>query len=601
MRFQPLAIGLLASASLSPVLGCPYLEAQAANAANAEQARDIPDSHPTVRVSARSDKASGDKKGVFFHNRIAPVTQHLYIANSDATDERLLLGNLSSHIDYHASFSPDGEWIVFTSEHNGDGNADLYRIRPNGTDLEELIVTPSIEDSGVISPDGKLLAYVFSANGHKANIWVMNLETKEQWNLTDTTETKSDSNSPSGNFNGSHFSSDRNTNWYLGNATGWEHIQETSIYAIRPNGSDFLTVANRTGYALGSPKWSYDGSRIPTISGSSDIVSVYFATGKDRQVHASVSGYAINPPYVSSDGNIGYLVKSGSYEGINYTTYDSVFQKDDWHIRQDGKSLYSWDDDWEYRFMDMMPQLNNATGMLTLSQKQNGNTAIVKQKPDGSDYSVVFDPYEDGQVNAYGIATGNAGLQQPSWSGDGEWLTFSTGWWFQNRTTDQGWVYRVRGNGSNYEKLTGDIAEELNAGFSSFSPNDKKIVYRIMGPVRRGLRVLDLETRTLHNLTDKWDNMPGWSPDGEKIVFTRRNNWTEAVDEITPYDPYDVWTIRPNGTDVTRLTTALGNDGHAVWSNDGKILFSTSRYGFRGESANYDNTFQPYGCYGHGK
>lgn len=133
------------------------------------------------------------------------------------------------------------------------------------------------------------------------------------------------------------FSSDRNTDWQLGTATGWEHIQETSIYAIRSDGSDFRIVANKSGYALGSPKWSFDGSRIvyyemtrqntwfvhqPTISGGSDIVSVDFATGQDRQVHASVEGYAINPSYVSENDTIGYLIKTGSWAGLNYTNFD---------------------------------------------------------------------------------------------------------------------------------------------------------------------------------------------------------------------------------------------------------------------------------------
>lgn len=269
-----------------------------------------------------------------------------------------------------------------------------------------------------------------------------------------------------------------------------------------------------------------------------------------------------------------------------------------WHIRADETPLYSWDNEWEYRFMDMMPQFNNATKMMTFSQKQNGNSAIVKQSIDGSDYSVVFDPYqtEDSAISAWGIATGNAGCQQPSFTADGEWITFSLGWWFQNRTNTAANVFRVRSNGSDWEQLTGldDDLEELNSGYSSFSPDGTQIVYRVMGPSHRGLRIFDIAKKSYKNLTTGWDNMPAWSPDGQRIVFTRRNNAT-GEDNITPWDPYDVWTIQPDGNNATQLTTALGNDGHAVWANDGRILFSTSRYGFRGESANYDNTFQPYG------
>ncbi|MCY4077573.1 MAG: hypothetical protein OXH04_19320, partial [Acidobacteria bacterium] len=44
-------------------------------------------------------------------------------------------------------------------------------------------------------------------------------------------------------------------------------------------------------------------------------------------------------------------------------------------------------------------------------------------------------------------------------------------------------------------------------------------------------------------------------------------------------------TIRPDGTDLRRLTTAPGNDSHPAWSADGThILFSSSRYGFKDEA-----------------
>ena len=37
------------------------------------------------------------------------------------------------------------------------------------------------------------------------------------------------------------------------------------------------------------------------------------------------------------------------------------------------------------------------------------------------------------------------------------------------------------------------------------------------------------------------------------------------------------------------------DDGHAVWTADGRIMWSGSQHGFRDEAALYDQTFQQYG------
>ncbi len=66
-------------------------------------------------------------------NRIGPSASELYIANVDGTAERKLFA--TSGFDYHASYSVDGKWIVFTSERNGNGQADLYRVHSDGTGL----------------------------------------------------------------------------------------------------------------------------------------------------------------------------------------------------------------------------------------------------------------------------------------------------------------------------------------------------------------------------------------------------------------------------------------------------------------------------------
>lgn len=112
----------------------------------------------------RSAAAFG-KKGVMLMNRIGPSASTLYLANSDGTNERPLLN--ATGFDYHASFSPDGQWITFTSERNGDDNSDLYRCRPDGSGLQKVLATSSFEDALVISPNGSQVSSKIKKTGTK--------------------------------------------------------------------------------------------------------------------------------------------------------------------------------------------------------------------------------------------------------------------------------------------------------------------------------------------------------------------------------------------------------------------------------------------------
>src|SRR5262245_9231551 len=59
------------------------------------------------------------KKGVMLMNRIGQSYSELYIANADWSCERKFLEN--PIFEYHASYSPDSKWVLFTSERNGLG------------------------------------------------------------------------------------------------------------------------------------------------------------------------------------------------------------------------------------------------------------------------------------------------------------------------------------------------------------------------------------------------------------------------------------------------------------------------------------------------
>ena len=571
--------------------------------------------------AAPQSTSSPAKKGVMLMNRIGPSSSDLYIANADGTGERKFLQN--SIFEYNASFAPDGKSVLFTSERNGDGQSDVFRARVDGTGVEPLVTHPAVDDAAVLSPDGARLAFVSTRNGYRANIWVLDLKSGQLRNLTGAEEAQGDPSGPNCFFRPSWspdgqwlaFSSDRNTDWRgHSGGHGWEHTQELSIYVIRADGQGFRRIASKPTYCLGSPNWSPDGKRVvfyemttedtwgarrPNLVGKvvSQIVSVDVATG-ERIEHTSGPGLKVFPQFLSAT-EIAYHRKGGPDEGLYYTSgrpafkavlrsptwspdgKTVIYEKHDFKPRPENRRLYSWDPGWDYRHTDVFPALSR-DGKLVFTEKAK-NSSVVIMDPDGSNRRRVFDADTSGLDPAM-IQRGMAGAFQPSWSPDGQWITFGLGVWFQARRDGKARLMRVRRDGTGLEALTDGT---VHSGFPSYSADGKQIVYRVWGEGEKeyGLRILNLEDRTTRVLTTGYDNLPGWSPDGSRILFTRR------VDTVN----FDIFTIRPDGSDLLRLTTNRSTDGHAVWTADGKIMWNSGIYGFRDEAALYDNTFQQYG------
>ena len=582
-------------------------------------------------------------RGVMLMNRIGPSTMDLFVANADGSGERKLFPN--SDFDYNASFSPDGQWIVFTSERTGYGQADIYRVHPEGSGLERLTDYIGLDDQAALSPDNKQLAFVSTrSENHKANIYILDIGTKNVRNLTGGPDLQITNGQPDGFFRPSWspdgqwiaFSSDRGTRWFgHENGAGAGHRQNTSIYIIHSDGTGLkrLTEAN---VSAGTPQWSADSRRVvfyempagqpavvPAPRGGgpggaqaggqgggqgggfgggpiSQIVSVDIATGA-RIEHTSGPGLKHKPQFLGGD-KIGYLLKaapanSGLTPGIAYTdgakgtpgmvrepswTKDGkmiVYERVSFAARPQGQVLFSFDPDYEYRYSDVFPTYSKDGKLATTdlsSQMGNPQTSISVWNTDG--YT--------GRKRIFWDPSGSA--MMASWSPDSNQIVFGFGTFFGGRSARPARLRIMNADGSNLRDLTEGLP---NAGFPSWSPDGKTIVYRVWGygdngVEQRGLRVMNLADKSIKVLSTEWDNFPYYSPTGDRILFTRQKK--EDQD-------FDIFIMKADGTDVKQITNWPGTDGHATWLPDGKRIFIMSaRTGFKDEREMYDNSPQPY-------
>lgn len=536
-----------------------------------------PESVRPARVVATVAKP---KDQVYF-TRIGPSQSELFIASLDGTHQRRLLPSPS--VDYNASFSKEGQWVVFTSERSG--SADIYRVRTDGSGLERLTDSPWFDDQAVLSPDGRTVAFVSTRARGTADIWLLDLRTRQSRNLT---------HGVGGNFRPSWspdgktlaFTSDRGQP-HRRNDPIWELMHFTALYTMDTDGLGLrrLTPVDEVEE---SPKWSLDGARIVYTHRSDDqhprqIVALTLQTGaKEIIADRLPGGPSVSAQYIG-DREVAYTTAgtlrytSGRQASDPIRAIHPTWSPDATMVVYERTiaepsvttpivAAYSIDPRFELFRTGASPTFSPDGRQFLVSGNllPSGNRSISLMDASGTNPRTIFPDHK--------LVIGGT-----SWSSDGSLIAFGLGGFFERPVTPAR-LATIRPDGSDFRVLT---EGDGSSGLPSFAPDGARIVFRALGKNDQGLRILSLADKTTSTLTTAWDNFPSWSPCGDRITFTRQVN-----------GDFEIFTIKADGTELRQLTHDHGNNAHSIWSPEGQwIMFASSRMGSKDDEPG----FQPYG------
>jgi Tol biopolymer transport system component len=536
--------------------------------------------------------------------RLGPSEASLFVSNADGSGERALT---QGALDYNPAWSPDGNWIAFTSERNG--SADLYRMRTDGSGLERLTDDPAFHDQAAFSPESKQIVFVTTRADGKAHLWILDVQTRRAKPLT---------SGPGGDFRPAWspdgkwiaFSSDRESSLPMAKGR-WEHLHLVDIYLVRPDGSG-LKRLSRHGDFCGSPKWLRDSKsvvvycmpaedtwtyRVRIVEGETTLMRIDVSTGEATPMSVG-PGIKIFPSVLASS-EVAFVRRDARAQGVFYAG---------------GKAGPAGDVRWPSWSPDGSQVVYGRAAIPPSAAPRNVwsrnpryelvSTGILPAYDRTGDRYVATALAENLHDSTLMLTEGNGPAKKlleskdeliiaPQWSPRGDAIIFGIGKFAAfldfaigakkplELTNGGAQVAMINADGSGLRKITSGAN---NNGFAAYSPDGKRIVYRTMGPDGDGLRIMNLQDRSVTTLTKEYDNFPAWSPRGDLIAFVRKVN-----------GDFDVFTVRPDGKDARQLTHSKGNDAHPAWSTDGeKIVFASTRMGFKDEAL-YTSAPQPYG------
>ncbi len=251
------------------------------------------------------------------YTTLRPANTELFLFAPGAAAPKQLTNDPA--LDYDATFSPDGKWVVFCSERGGNPNLYALNLTTNEAP-RQLTDRRFMASAPAFTPDGKTLLFVSDRDGN-ADIFSMPFDPGQAQavdRMQNLTHSLGGDYRPSVSPDGRTvvFSSDRDSVKYLledkTNSRGFE----SEIYAMDIDGSHLrrLTNTHRTENKPfqfndnGSPVWSADGHTIYFYANRDDTrhrIWAMDAAGANQRAISPAGMDAVSPALMR-DGRIAF-------------------------------------------------------------------------------------------------------------------------------------------------------------------------------------------------------------------------------------------------------------------------------------------------------
>ena len=457
----------------------------------------------------------------------------LWIVPRAGGDARRLTTGIG--IETNPYFSPDGNWIAFTGEY--DGNADVYVVPASGGVPRRLTFHPSVDEVSGWTPDGRSVLFAstrYSSSG-ASRLYTFPVDGGGLPSEVPLPMADRGWLSPDGNYVAYEPLSQWQSDWkrYKGGQTQpiWiAKLSDSTIEKVpRENSNDKC------------PMWV--GDKIYFLSDrSGGVVSLFSFDTKSKRVEQVVENKGLDIKYASANGDT-----------IVYEQFGTIYTLDAGSKTPRKVNIRVAGD-----FPGVRPRYERVGGRISnVALSPTGIRAVFEARGE-----IISSPADKGDPRNLTNTT-NVMERYPAWSPDGKWIAY-----FSDESGEYMLHLRDQTGMGEVKKIA--LGDGRTGFFSSpvWSPDSKKIAYNRHDvslwyvDVEKGTNV-KVDTNTFADLDDVLE--PSWSPDSRWITYVKQlDNRLRAV-----------YLYSVDKDQRNQITDGLGDARHIVFDKSGKYVFFT--------------------------